>query len=74
MITLIVAIVISFIAGALINHVATRKANARLIDSVKEAADMKAFHEGFNIGWKQASIDWTNVRTSYEKFMKPDNK
>jgi flagellar basal body-associated protein FliL len=74
MITLIVAIVLSFIAGMLVNHVATRKANAKLIDSVKEAVDAKAFHEGFNLGWKHASMDWTNIRTNYEKFMNPDKK
>lgn len=66
---LIVAVVLSFIAGALFNRLETRKANAKLIDSIKETIDAKAFHEGFEIGWENASKDWTNVRTSYEKFM-----
>lgn len=72
MITLIVAIVISFIAGAAAHHVTTKKLNAELIDSVKEQIDAKAFHEGFNTGWEHASSDWTNIRANYEKFTNPE--
>lgn len=74
MIALAIAIVLSFIAGALVNRVVTRKANAKLVDSIKETIDAKAFHEGFNAGWKHASMDWTNIRKCYDKFMKLDPK
>lgn len=66
---LIVVAVLSFIAGMLSNRLLTRKANAKLIENLTEAIDSKAFQEGFNMGWKHASMDWTNVRTSYEKFV-----